>query len=86
MKTVYTAVADPGQGPRGPSPLLSQGLDERRLPPPPQPSLLYLRVCIRHCSAPESGTETSIRYVAIHFQDQRDAAWLRYRTCAEITV
>ena len=36
MKTVYTAVADPGEGPGGLPPLLSQGLDERpSLPPPP---------------------------------------------------
>ena len=67
---------------RGPAPLLSQGLDERRPPPPPPlseglypPLLLRQRVEQKH-----------IRYVAIHFQDQRDAAWLRYRTCAEITV
>ena len=54
MKTVYTAVADPGDVHGGPAPLLSQGLDERS-PPPLSP---YLKVCIHHCSAPESSTET----------------------------
>ena len=32
---VLTAVADPGVGPGGPDPPLSQGLDDRPLPPPP---------------------------------------------------
>ena len=65
----------------GPAPLLSQGLDERRPPRPPLSEGLYPPLLLRQRVA-----QKHIRYVAIHFQDQRDAAWLRYRTCAEITV
>ena len=51
MKTVYTAVADQGSGP-GPRPsLISVWMNAAPLP-------LYLKVFIRHCSTPESGTET----------------------------
>ena len=57
MKTVYTAVADPGQGPGGLPPSYLRVSMNAASPAPP-PSLLYLRVCICHCSAPESGTET----------------------------
>ena len=42
-----SAVADPVEGPGGPFPSLSQGLDDR---PPPHPP--YLKIWIRHWSAP----------------------------------
>ena len=53
MKTVYTAVADPGEGHGRPPP--SHLRVWMNAPPPPSP---YLKVRVRHCSAPESGTET----------------------------
>ena len=52
MKTVYTAVADPGERPGGPAPSY---LRVWMIDPSPSP---HLKLCIRHCTVPENRTET----------------------------
>ena len=72
----------PGEWPGAP-PLSYLRVSMNAVPPPPPPLSegLYPPLLLRQRVA-----QKHIRYVAIHFQDQRDAAWLRYRACAEITV
>ena len=63
---VLTAVADPGEGPGGPDPPLSQGLDDRPLPPPP----LYPKVWIRHCTVSGEFAKRSIFSPSSHGTDE----------------